>query len=42
MSMAVAKDQAVAKFVEKWTKQQMAKIAKSMKPKKAKKRKAKK
>ena len=38
MNMAVAKDQAVAKFVEKWTKQQMAKIAKSMKPSKKRKK----
>ena len=42
MNMASAKDAAVAKFVEGWTKQQLAKIAKTMKPKKAKKRKAKK
>ena len=38
MKMASAKEQAVAKFVEKWTKQQMSKVEKALKPK-AKKRK---
>jgi hypothetical protein len=39
--MAQQKEQAVAKFVEKWTKQQMAKVEKSLKPKKRRKRRAK-
>jgi len=34
MKMATSKDAAVAKFVEKWTKSQLAKMSKSLKPKK--------
>ena len=36
IKMAGNKDAAVAKFVEKWTKQQLAKMEKSFKPKKRK------
>jgi len=38
IKMATSKDAAVAKFVEKWTKQQLAKLAKAAKPKKRRKK----
>ena len=39
MAMAEKKEAAIAAFVEKWSKKQMAKIDKAMKPKKRQKRK---
>lgn len=34
IKMSASKEAAVAKFVEKWTKQQLSKLEKSLKPKK--------
>ena len=38
LKMSAAKEAAVAKFVEKWTKQQMSKLEKSLKPTKRRKK----